>query len=47
MKMIEVPISSTYFLNVRMVGDFMISWVYACASSGSPRGERSRFITGE
>lgn len=39
MKMIEVPVSSTYFLNVRIGGDSMINWVYAVLPLCNPGGK--------
>lgn len=47
MKMIKVPILSTYFLLVRIVGDFMISWMYACASFVQLKSKGNQFVTGK
>ena len=47
MKMIKLPILSTYFLLVRIVGNFMMRWFYASASFVQPRRKRNQLVTGE
>ena len=46
MKMIKLPILSTYFLLVRIVGNFMMRWLYVSASFVKPRRKRNQLVTG-